>query len=99
MNPVVKMKQASGQAYSHSQMIGTSILEISNGAENSSEAIQNTAESVEAASTLALNVQDRAAQSKEKSIQMLETLTNSKYIVTRLVEGIDRLATSNNKLL
>ncbi|MHA6250672.1 methyl-accepting chemotaxis protein [Oceanobacillus sp. CAU 1775] len=96
---VVKMKQASGQAYSHSQMIGSSIREISNGAENSSEAIQNTAESVEVASTLAMNVQDRAEQSKEKSHQMLETLTNSKHIVTRLVEGIDKLATEQEASL
>src|SRR5699024_9410826 len=32
---VVQMKQASGTAYTHSQLIGSSIAEISSGAENS----------------------------------------------------------------
>ncbi len=89
---VLQMKQASNQAFTHSQLISTSIEEISNGAENSSEAIQNTAESVEVASNLALHVQESASQSKEKSNQMLETLTNSKKVVNRLVDGINQLA-------
>lgn len=89
---VLQMKQASNKAYTHSQLISTSISEISRGAENSSEAIQNTAESVEVASNLALNVQESAAQSKDKSDQMLETLTNSKAVVNRLVNGINQLA-------
>lgn len=89
---VIQMKQASNKAYTHSQLIGTSISEISRGAEDSSEAIQNTAESVEVASNLAFNVQESAAQSKEKSNQMLETLTNSKKVVNHLVNGINQLA-------
>lgn len=89
---VLQMKQASNKAYTHSQLISTSISEISRGAENSSEAIQNTAESVEVASNLAFNVQESAAQSKDKSNQMLETLTNSKEVVNRLVNGINQLA-------
>lgn len=89
---VMQMKQASEKAFSHSRLIGTSITEISRGAENSSEAIQNTAESVEVASSLAVDVQNRADQSKNKSDQMLETLTASKQVVNRLVEGINRIA-------
>ena len=89
---VLQMKEASGKAFSHSQVIGTSIDEISKGAESSSEAIQNTAESMEVATELAVKVQDRAVQSKDKSSQMLETLNVSKQVVNRLVEGIDKLA-------
>lgn len=89
---VLRMKEASSAAYTHTQMIGTSISEISKGAEDSSEAIQNTAESVEIASDLALKVQDRADQSKNKSDQMLGTLNTTKQVVKQLVDGIDRIA-------
>lgn len=89
---VLQMKEASTIAHTHSQMIGTSIGEISNGAEDSSVAIQNTAESVEIASDLALKVQDRAGESKSKSDQMLDTLNATKEVVNNLVQGIDQVA-------
>lgn len=96
---VIQMKQASSTAFSHSQLIGSSISEISQGAENSSEAIQNTAESVEIASDLAMKVQDRAAESKNKSDQMLDTLNMTKQVVSTLVEGIDRIAKDQQQSL
>ncbi|MEI3597271.1 MULTISPECIES: methyl-accepting chemotaxis protein [unclassified Oceanobacillus] len=89
---VIQMKEASTTAHTHSRMIGTSIGEISNGAEDSSVAIQNTAESVEIASDLALKVQDRAGESKGKSDQMLDTLNATKEVVNNLVQGIDQIA-------
>ncbi len=89
---VIQMKEASSTAYAHSNLIGRSIGEISKGAEDSSEAIQNTAESVEIASDLARKVQDRAEESKNKSNQMLDTLSTTQRVVTSLVEGIDRIA-------
>ncbi|MCF3942742.1 methyl-accepting chemotaxis protein [Oceanobacillus alkalisoli] len=89
---VVQMKESSTTAHTHSQMIGTSISEISKGAEDSSVAIQNTAESVEIASDLAIKVQDRASGSKGKSNQMLGTLNTTKRVVSSLISGIDRIA-------
>lgn len=89
---VIQMKEASNVAFSHSQLIGTSIGEISSGAEDSSVAIQNTAESVEIASDLARKVQDRAEQSRNKSNQMLDTLNTTKQVVSQLVNGINQLA-------
>ncbi|WP_249869330.1 methyl-accepting chemotaxis protein [Oceanobacillus saliphilus] len=89
---VIQMKEASHAAAQHSAVIGSSIHEISKGAESSSEAIQHTAEAVEVATELAKKVQEKAEQSKEKSTEMLETLNESKIVVNRLVQGIQKLA-------
>lgn len=89
---VIQMKEASHSAAQHSAAIGTSVYEISKGAENSSEAIQNTAEAVEVATELAKKVQEKAEQSKVKSSAMLETLNESKIVVNQLVKGIQKLA-------
>ncbi|RDW22272.1 methyl-accepting chemotaxis protein [Oceanobacillus arenosus] len=89
---VMQMKTASHKAAQHSRVIGTSIDEISRGAESSSEAIQNTAEAVELATGLAIKVQEKAGQSKDKSAQMLDTLNTSREVVNQLVEGIKKLA-------
>lgn len=89
---VLRMKEASSSAAQHAAMIGTSIDEISKGAESSSEAIQFTAEAVETATELAKHVQQKATQSKDKSEKMLETLETSKATVHQLVSGIQKLA-------
>lgn len=89
---VLQLKEASSTANTHSQLIGASIGEISQGAEDSSVAIQNTAESVEIASDLARKVQERAGESKDKSDEMLGTLNTTKEVVTSLVDGIDQIA-------
>ncbi|SET66099.1 methyl-accepting chemotaxis protein [Oceanobacillus limi] len=89
---VVQMRDASDQVAKHSDLIGASIQDISKGAESSSESIQSTVEAVEEASGLAMEVQEKAGQSKEKSNTMLETLNNSKNVVNQLVVGIQKLA-------
>ncbi|RLL42899.1 methyl-accepting chemotaxis protein [Oceanobacillus piezotolerans] len=86
------MKEVSSLANQHAAAIGSSIGEISKGAQSSSEAIQNTAEAVEVATELAKQVQGKASLSKEKSTTMLETLNDSQEVVNQLVEGIQRLA-------
>lgn len=90
---VLLMKETSNQSTEHSQAISTAIDEISSGAEQSAGAIQSTAESVEMATDLAAKVQDKAKQSKEKSITMLQTLKESKLVFHQLVDGINLLAT------
>jgi methyl-accepting chemotaxis protein len=89
---VIHMKNVSDQASQHSSLIRTSIDDISKGAESSSESIQYTAEAIEMATELAKKVQSKAIQSKEKSVTMLDALSNSKDVVNKLVEGIQHLA-------
>lgn len=89
---VLEMQEVSTKATSNSALIGSSIDEISGGAESSSEAIQHTVEAVEVVTELAGEVQEKAIQSKEKSNQMLNTLSSTKNAVTGLVQGIQKLA-------
>ncbi|MDY0394239.1 methyl-accepting chemotaxis protein [Virgibacillus halophilus] len=89
---VVEVKSASNQVRQHSELVSTSIDDISKGAQASAEAIQDTAEAVETATNLAGQVQTTALSSKEKSTAMLKTLAESKQIVSSLVNGIQQLA-------
>jgi methyl-accepting chemotaxis protein len=89
---VLRMKKVSEQANRHASVIRSSINDISSGAENSSESIQHTAESMEMMTELAKNMQNKAIQSKENSFTMLDTLSNSKDVVNQLVKGIQHLA-------
>ncbi|CDQ38293.1 MULTISPECIES: methyl-accepting chemotaxis protein [Virgibacillus] len=89
---VIQIKGASNQVSEHSSFIQTSIDDISKGAESSAEAIQQTVESVELATELAQKVQGKAAQSKDKSDEMLLILQQGKQSVNRLVDGIQKLA-------
>jgi methyl-accepting chemotaxis protein len=89
---VMQLREASSLVAQHSDLISASVEDISKGAESSSEAIQQTVESVEEATTLAEKVQEKAGLSKEKSTTMLSTLNDSKQVVHKLVEGIQKLA-------
>lgn len=89
---VYQLKDASHRATMHSAAIGDSISEISNGAENSSRAIQETAQSVEVATELAREVQSKAEKSKQQSAQMMSMLAEGQDVVKHLVEGIERIA-------
>ncbi|BAC14943.1 methyl-accepting chemotaxis protein [Oceanobacillus iheyensis] len=88
---VVQLKNASHKASQHSTAIGHSIVDISNGAESSSEATQQTAASVELATDLARKVQGKAEQSTDKSKSMLVTLQEGQRVVGQLVAGIQKL--------
>lgn len=68
---VIQMKEASHSAAQHSAAIGTSVYEISKGAENSSEAIQNTAEAVEVATELAKKCRKKQNNRKLNQVQCL----------------------------
>lgn len=96
---VMQIKEASNQSAQHSSQINSSTRDISIGAESAAQAIQLTAESVEEATKLAEEVQDKAVQSKEKSTEMLTTLTDSKNTVNHLVQGIQSLASSQEQSL
>lgn len=96
---VIQMKNVAQEASRHAEMIRSSTDDISKGAVNSAEAIQETAEAVERATNLAEEVQMKADQSKQKSNEMLETLRTSKGVVNQLVEGIQTLASDQEASL
>lgn len=89
---VTQLKEASNRATQHSAAIGESITEISDGAENSSRATQETVGSIEIATGLAKEVQDKAEISKEQSNSMINMLEEGQNVVKQLVDGIQRIA-------
>lgn len=89
---VSDMKQVANAASKHAVTITSATEDISSGAMSAADAMQNTAEAVEEATSLAESVQLKLEQSTVKSTSMLNTLTDSKDIVHQLVSGIQSLA-------
>ncbi|QOY37250.1 methyl-accepting chemotaxis protein [Anaerobacillus isosaccharinicus] len=96
---VSEIKTASQAAALQAENIGRTVDEIAVGAENSASAIQNTAESMEDVMQLADQVQERANASRQLSIEMVETLEESKQVIHSLVSGINQLAEDNQNSL
>lgn len=89
---VTEMKELVETTTSHSQTISDATSDIAKGAISSADAIQETAEAVERATAIAENVQEKAEQSNERSVEMLGILSNSTKVVNELVQGIQSLA-------
>ncbi|RXJ02709.1 methyl-accepting chemotaxis protein [Anaerobacillus alkaliphilus] len=96
---VNEIKSASQAASLQAQNIGRTVDEIAVGAESSATAIQATAESMEDVSELADQVQNRANVSKQLSVEMVDTLEESKQVIHSLVAGINQLASDNQNSL
>lgn len=96
---VSDIKCASQEAAHQAENIGRTIDEIAVGAENSATSIQSTAESMEDVSRFAEQVQERADVSKALSVEMVETLEESKQVIHSLVAGINQLADNNQNSL
>lgn len=89
---VAEMKELVDETTAHSQTISDATADIAKGAVNSADAVQETAEAVEQATLIAQDVQRKAEQSNERSVEMLNTLTESTEVVHQLVQGIQTLA-------
>lgn len=89
---VATMKDVSQFARQNSDAISGASNDISKGAVSAAEAMQETAEAIEEATSLAVEVQNKAEQSTKKSGEMLTTLTESRVVVNNLVKGIQDLA-------
>lgn len=96
---VMAISQRSAKAVEEAENVAHTISEISAGAESSAAAIQATAESVEDIIKIAQEVQNKAKESEEISVHMVEELTESKEIVESLVGGIEKLAEGNQESL
>ena len=89
---VDNMRSASELAANHSVAISSATEDISNGAVTSAESTQQTAEAIEEATGLAQEVQHKAQQSTDKSEAMMSTLSESRVVINKLVQGIQSLA-------
>lgn len=96
---VEEISKASQMAVEKALCIGGTMDEIAVGAEDSSVAIQNTAESMEDVTQIAEKVKHEAQTSKASSEAMVQTLVESRQVIDTLVNGIQELATSNERSL
>lgn len=91
----VESSIASEQAEAIAQTIG----QISEGAEQSAVAVQETAESVEDVRVLASEVNIRAEKSSKQSNEMITVLSKTTEVIESLVNGIQKIATGNEAAL
>lgn len=89
---VNEMQQLVEKTTNHSHTISDATADIASGAVNSADAVQDTAIAVERATAIAEDVQQKAEQSNERSLEMLTTLSASTKVVNQLVRGIQTLA-------
>ncbi len=96
---VTEITNASTAAAAQAENIGRTIEDIAVGAENSATSVTNTAASMEDVSRIADQVEERANSSRQLSIEMVDTLEESKKVIHSLVTGINQLAEDNQKSL
>ncbi|WP_026691596.1 methyl-accepting chemotaxis protein [Alteribacter aurantiacus] len=96
---VAEINGASISAAEQADNISRTVDEISLGAESSAASIQETAESVEEVMQIATQVQNHAQTSNRLSEDMVERLSESKNVITSLVEGIQQLAKDHESSL
>lgn len=96
---VIEISDASQFASEQADNISRTITDISKGADGSAIAIQETAESVEDVIKIAEEVQKKAGHSEQLSVDMVDSLNESKEIILSLIYGINDLAENNKTSL
>ncbi|KGA97044.1 methyl-accepting chemotaxis protein [Alkalihalobacillus alcalophilus ATCC 27647 = CGMCC 1.3604] len=96
---VKELTSSAEVAATRGEQIGHTMDEISQGAENSAYAIQNTVSSIEHITTIAEKVQGLASTSQKSSKKMVGSLSNSLEVINELVDGINQLASDNQDSL
>ncbi|MEH7379407.1 methyl-accepting chemotaxis protein [Bacillus sp. JJ1533] len=96
---VIEITKASSLASEQAENINRTISEISKGADSSAVSIQETVESVEDVIQIAEEVQQNAKTSRDLSVEMVDTLHDSKEVVHSLISGINKLVENNQTSL
>lgn len=86
-------------AAEQSDAIARTIMEISNGAETTAAAIQDTVESIENVKQLAMEVDSRAGESAQYSKAMIEQLHTAMNIFEAVLTGIHRMSAQSEQTL
>lgn len=96
---VQQLSVESSAASEQAEAIAHTIAQISQGAEQSAIAVQETAESVEDVRVLASEVNLRAEKSSEQSNEMIIGLSQTREVIQSLVNGIQKIATGSEAAL
>jgi methyl-accepting chemotaxis protein len=96
---VLQISNLADDAFRHYSHISQTIDEISEGAENSAAAIEETAESIEHVLVLAGDVREKALHSKRLSATMVGSLDGTSEATVGLIKGLERLVEQNGQSL
>nr|WP_010677207.1 methyl-accepting chemotaxis protein [Bacillus timonensis] len=96
---VIEITKASSLASEQAENINRTISDISKGADSSAVSIQETAESVEDVIQIAEEVEQNAKTAQNLSVEMVDTLKDTKQVVHSLISGINKLVDNNQTSL
>ncbi|WP_391119951.1 methyl-accepting chemotaxis protein [Psychrobacillus sp. L3] len=96
---VKQLSEESSVASVQAEAIAHTIAQISQGAEQSAVAVQETAESVEDVRVLASEVNKRAEESSVQSKEMIAGLAQTTDVIESLVNGIRKIASGSEAAL
>lgn len=96
---IVQLSDETASASKKADSIARTVKHISEGAEVSAVAVQETAEAIEDVRTLATEVNARAVQSAAQTKDILQNLTATTAAIETLVNSIRQIAVGNNEAL
>ena len=94
-NQVQQIRKQTGEATKKARGVSETLAEISSGAEQSAASIQAIVSAVDTTTSIASEVEAKAKQSDELSLEMVQALGQSTRVFTSLIQGIQTLAKEN----
>lgn len=94
-NQVQQIRRQTGEATKQARGVSETLAEISSGAEQSAASIQAIVSTVDTTTSIASEVEEKAKQSDELSLEMVQALGQSTRVFTSLIQGIQTLAKEN----
>ncbi|GAB6561208.1 methyl-accepting chemotaxis protein [Bacillus sp. 3G2] len=94
-NQVQQIRRQTGEATKQARGVSETLTEISSGAEQSAASIQAIVSAVDTTTSIASEVEEKAKQSDELSLEMVQALGQSTRVFTSLIQGIQTLAKEN----
>lgn len=96
---IIKLSDQTTTATKKAEMIAETVGQISAGAEASAAAVQETAEAIEDIRKLASEVNEKAVNSRQESLQMLDNLKITSSAFRDLINSIQKITYGNEKAL
>ncbi|MBJ8018276.1 methyl-accepting chemotaxis protein [Bacillus cereus group sp. N34] len=94
-NQVQQIRRQTGEATKQARGVSETLAEISSGAEQSAASIQAIVSTVDTTTSIASEVEEKAKNSDELSLEMVQALGQSTRVFTSLIQGIQTLAKEN----
>ncbi|MFC5557545.1 methyl-accepting chemotaxis protein [Ureibacillus thermophilus] len=96
---IIELSEQTSRATRKAEAIAQTVGQISTGAEASAIAVQETVEAIEDVRQLAAEVNEKALNSREESLQMLENLKVTSSAFNNLINSIQQITYGNERAL